>query len=116
MLGNVRIRLLNVETIQNDETGEREKTITSLTTVLGEKSIVGMQTFWSATSANVNLSCVFIVRKQMYKNQKYAYANGELYEIHSTSKSSNLNNIQLNAIIVKNTELKESIKNALGII
>lgn len=116
MIGNTRIRLLNVESVQDEETGERVKIITNLTTLLGETSQVGMQTYWSATSNNVKLSCVFVIRKRMYHNQKYVYANKQLYEVNNTAKSSTLNNINLNAVVVQDEQLKEEVENALGVI
>lgn len=116
MIGNTRLKLLNVESVQNEETGEREKRVIELTNIIGEKNQVGMQTYWSATANDVKLTCVFIIRKKMYKNQKYVFAENELYEINNTAKASDLNNIQLNVVVVKDEELKEVVKNALGII
>ena len=116
MISNCRITLLNVNTEQNDESGERNKIIVSKSSILGQKGSVGMKTYWSATANNIKLDCVFIVRRRVYKNQKYVYAENEIYEINSTAKGSTLDQIQLNAVLLKDESLKEMIKNALGIV
>lgn len=115
MMSNCRITLLDVDTSQDEDSGEREKIIVSQSSILGQKGSVGMQTYWSATANNIKLSCVFTVRRRVYHNQKYIYADNEIYEIDSTGKGAMLDQIQLNAKILKDEKLKEMIKHALGI-
>lgn len=115
MISNCRITLLDVDTVQNENSGEREKVVIKQSSILGQKNEVGMQTFWSATANNVRLSCVFTVRRKVYHNQKYVYANDEIYEINNTAKGATFNDVQLNAVELKDDALKEMIKHALGI-
>lgn len=115
MMSNCRITLLDVETKQNDTSGEREKIIVAQSSVLGQKGSVGMQTYWSATANNIKLNCVFTIRRRVYHNQKYIYADNEIYEINNTAKGANLSEIQLNVIELKDDSLKEMIKRALGL-
>jgi len=116
MRANCTINLLDVETVQNELTGERTLSIINYRKLHGERTNVGMSTFWSAATANVQLDYSVIIRSRMYDNQKYAVIQDKLYEIYNVGKTDNLVNIRLNIRQVQDNEMREAILDALGLI
>lgn len=116
MRANTTIILIDVVSTQNDLTGERVYTATNYRKLQGEKTNVGMNTFWSAAAINVQLDYSVNIRARMYGNQKYAIIAGKLYEIFNVGKSDDLTNTRLNIRQVNDNELKEAILDALGLI
>lgn len=116
MRANCTINLLDVETIQNETTGERTLSIVNHRKLHGERTNVGMSTFWSAAAANVQLDYSVIIRSRMYGNQKYAVIQDKLYEIYNAGKADNLVNIRLNIRQVQDNEQRRAILDALELI
>ena len=116
MRANCTIHLFDVDTYQNTETGKRQKQVVARVKLNGEKSTVGMSTFWSATAANVNLDYTVMIRAKMYSRQKYLYMEGELYEIYNAAKADDPINIRLNVRELKDDELKELIEDAMELL
>lgn len=116
MKSNCTIHLFDVDTEQNQATGERQKTVVARVKLNGEKSTVGMSTFWSATSANIRLDYSVTIRARMYDNQKYVYMEGKLYEVYNVAKAENPANLRLNVNELKDNELKELIDDVMAII
>lgn len=116
MRGNCTIQLFDVDTIQNTTTGERVKTVVSRVKLNGEKSTVGMSTFWGAAAINITLDFTVMIRARMYKNQKYIYMENELYEVYNVAKADNPINLRLNVRELKDSELKELIEDVMELI
>ena len=116
MRANCTVILFDVETIQDDTTGDRTKNVVSLRKLNGEKTNVGMSTFWSAAGVNVNLDHSVNIRSRMYQNQKYLYMEQKLYEVYNVGKADDPINIRLNVRQIKDNELKELIIDALELL
>lgn len=116
MRANCTVVLLDVETIQDDLTGERTFAITNYRKVNGERTNVGMNTFWSAAAANVQLDYSINIRARMYTNQKYAVVSNEVFEVYNVGKADNPVNTRLNVRRVEDQELKGEILDALELI
>jgi hypothetical protein len=114
MRANCTITLIDVESIQDETTGDRTVSVTNYRKIQGEKTSVGMSTFWSAAAANVQLDYSVNIRSRMYGNQKYAVIQNKLYEIYNTGKADDPVNIRLNMSQVKDKVLKEAILNVVG--
>lgn len=116
MRANCTITLIDVETVQNDTTGERTVSVTNYRKLNGEKTNVGMSTFWSAAAANVQLDFSVNIRARMYGDQKYCVIQSKLYEIYNVAKSDDQVNTKLNIRQVSDNELKEAVLDALELI
>src|SRR5690554_953920 len=116
MRANCTIKLLDVVTHQDETTGVRTYSVTNYRKLLGEKTNVGMSTFWSAAAANVQLDYSVIIRSQMYGNQKYVVIQDKLYEVYNAGKADNPVNIRLNIRQLNDNEQKEAILDALELI
>lgn len=114
---NCTVFLCDVETIQDATTGERTKNVVKARKIGGESTIVGMATFWSAASANVQLDRTVNVRSRMYQNQKYGLLDdGKLYEVVNAGKADDPSIIRLNLKQVNDNELKELISDAVELL
>ena len=116
MRANCTIFLIDVETIQDDTTGDRTVNVTNYRKLQGEKTNVGMSTFWSAAAANVQLDYSVNIRSRMYGGQKYSVIQSKLYEIYNVGKADDLVNIRLNIRQVQDIQLKEAIIDALELL
>lgn len=116
MINNCRITLANVRTAQDESSGQRTKIVESVITLSGEKSTVGVNTFWNATANDIRLDFSVLIRSKAYANQKYVYMSGEVYEVYNTAKGASPVNIQLNLKRIVDESLKELIENALGLV
>lgn len=116
MRANCTITLIDVGTVQNDTTGERTVSVTNYRKLNGEKTNVGMSTFWSAAAANVQLDFSVNIRARMYGEQKYCVIQNKLYEIYNVAKSDDQVNTKLNIRQVSDIELKEAVLDALELI
>lgn len=116
MRANCTVTLIDVETIQDETTGVRTVSVTNYRKLQGEKTNVGMSTFWSAAAANVNLDYSVNIRSRMYANQKYAVIQDKLYDIYNVGKADDPVNTRLNIRQVNDKELKEAIIDALELI
>lgn len=116
MRANCTITLIDVETVQKDTTGERTVSVTNYRKLNGEKTNVGMSTFWSAAAANVQLDFSVNIRARMYGGQKYCVIQSKLYEIYNVAKSDDQVNTKLNIRQVSDIELKEAVLDALELI
>lgn len=116
MRANCTITLIDVETIQNDTTGDRTTTVTNYRKIHGERTNVGMSTFWSAAAANVQLDYSVNIRSRMYGGQKYGVIQGKLYEIYNVGKADDPVNTRLNIRQVQDNQLKEAILDALELL
>lgn len=116
MRANCTITLVDVETVQNETTGDRTTAVTNYRKIQGERTNVGMSTFWSAAAANVNLDYSVNIRARMYGSQKYAVIKDRLYEIVNVGKADDQVNTRLNIRQVNDNSLKEAVLDALELI
>lgn len=94
------IHLLQVEDVQNPDTGIRIKTITGVRKMMAEVTNVGSVTQMSAVALGTLFSNQVELRENAYKGETYvAYTNdGEitLYEVKTTVKGKSPEFIKLN--------------------
>lgn len=100
MMINKTVYLFNISKEQSETTGLIEKTVSNKRKMLGKVSQVGANTYWNATSAEVELSYQVEIQSNMYRLQKYIafrnFNNVEIYEIYNTGKASQPHLITLN--------------------
>ena len=116
MRSNCMIHLFDVETIQDDTTGDRTKSVVHQRKLNAERTNVGMSTFWSAAGVNVNLDYSVNIRSRMYSNQKYILMDSKLYEVVNVGKADDPVNTRLNVRQVNDNELKGLIIDAMGLL
>lgn len=116
MRANTTVILIDVMTTQDDTTGDRTINLVNYRKLNGEKTNVGMTTFWSAAAANVQLDYSVNIRARMYSNQKYAIIQDKLYEIYNVGKADDQVNTRLNIRQVNDSTLKEAVLDALELI
>lgn len=117
MTANAHIDLMRVETVQDETTGERSLVAHQTASFIGERTTVGVTTFWEATAANVSLECTVRVRARSYHGEQYLVIdNRDVFEIGSIARSKTPNEISLNCRKVQDAEAEEAIKDALELI
>lgn len=75
-----------IETIQNPNTGKREKKIVSKQTEMVQTEEVGSETYYSAYAQNVVLTRTIQMRKISYKGQQYVKIDNTVYQVTRVAK------------------------------
>lgn len=117
MILNATIYLFDVESNQDELTGERTRTITQQIKIRGEKSAVGATTFWNAKEQHINLLATVQIHQSSYTHQKYVYFKsnnvGYVFEIYNTAKGESPQYIRLNLQATEEPGMKELIESAI---
>lgn len=117
MRKNATIYLFNVEQVQNQDTGERVKTVQSVVRVQGSIGPTGSVTYWQAQAANVQLRGTIVIQHRVYKQQKYIYfkdnGQGLVYQSNSVARAEDEHLIKINYEDVKEDGMKELIEDAI---
>ena len=118
MRKNATIYLFNVTQQQNQETGERTKTIEGVIRVQGSVGPTGSTTYWQAQAANIELRGTILIQHRVYKKQQYLYfkdihGQGQVYKRNSEARAEDEHLIKINYEDVKETDIKELIENVI---
>lgn len=116
MKANTTIWLFNFEESQDEINGTRTKIALLVTKVQAEKSPVGTQSYWDASSNHIQLAYTIQMIERAYKLQKYVYFRdkgiGRVFEVNNVGKGESEQFIKL---YVKNTheDLEGMIENVI---
>lgn len=102
--------ILDIETVQNMETGMREPKVTRARVVPGRFQKVGQNTYWQSHAANVTLSFSVRIRAAFFNEEKYVARGGELFEIVNIGKTETVNEILLNVKRISDESLEQAVR------
>lgn len=116
MRGTGTIYFIDADTIQNENSGLRERSITSIKDIRCEVGPVGATSFWQAQSQNIRLDISIYVKRISYNNEKYFYnpSTDSIYEFFNVGKGRTPADLSIYATELKDDNFKELVKNALG--
>ena len=109
---NDEIFLVNIEPVLNTESGKNTLQIVSETPVYADRQEVGMEEYYSAVGAKINLSATYEIPADVYKGEKYILAEGRTkqYEISRVAKGRSLSYLKLPVKAVQKKDLLEGMK------
>jgi len=90
--------------------GSKQKYVKKITSLTVEVMLVGQNTYWQAQATNITLSSTFLIRNDLYNNEKYVYSCGQLYEVVNLGKTKDPRDILINVRDLKNSEIETAIK------
>lgn len=106
---NNKISLIDIETVQDMETGKRRLRIVHETELFADKQDVGLQEFYSAVGAHIQLTAVYEIPANRYHGEKYILTDNKTkqYEITRVGKGRTLGYLKLPVKKVTDTDLLE---------
>lgn len=106
---NKVILLCDFSTEIDKETLDRKKVLQNVRMVIGEKSLVGVQTQQLAQVQNMNFEYSIVVRRFFYDKQTFLFIDNQLYKIMSITPAKSDNYCKLNVQRENNEDLVKAI-------
>lgn len=111
MAFNDLIFLIDIEPVLDKETGKNRFQIVRETHVFADKQEVGMEEYYSAIGAKINLSRSYEIPAGSYSGEKYILTDGRTkqFEVSRVGKGRNLGYLRLPVIAVQKKNLLEGM-------
>ncbi len=108
---NDLIVLVDIEPVLNKETGKNQLQIVKETEVFADKQEVGMDEYYSAIGAKINLSATYEIPASAYNGEKYILTNNRTkqYEISRVGKGRSPAYLRLPVLSVQKKNLLEGM-------
>lgn len=105
-----RYVLADVSAVQDKATGDRVKRVTKAKALVNVVDLVGVNTAQMGQVQGFTLSYSVEIRRVFYKNEKFLYFDGRLYEVKTITKAKNPVNMLLNVQALDDPEVSTAIK------
>ena len=111
MAFNDRIYLVDIEPVFNKESGKNTLQIVKETEVYADRQEVGMDEYYSAVGANINLSATYEIPADAYHGEKYLITGDrkKQFEISRVGKGRSLGYLRIPVKAVQNKNLLEGM-------
>ena len=109
---NDKVCLVDIEPVLDVETGKNKLKIVRETEVFADRQEVGMEEYYSAVGAKINLSASYEIPASAYHGEKYLLADGKTkqFEISRVGKGRSLAYLRLPVKSVQSKDLLEGMK------
>ncbi len=105
-----RYILADVASVQDEATGDRIKRVIRAKTLIGNVDLVGVNTAQLGQIQGFTLSYSVEIFRVLYKNEKFLYFDGALYEVKTFGKAKEPNKMLLNVQALKDAETQKAIE------
>lgn len=108
---NNRIVLVDIESVLDTNTGKNKLQIVRETEVFADRQEVGMEEYYSAIGAKINLSATYEIPAVSYHGEKYILADNRTkqFEISRVGKGRSLAYLRLPVVAVQKKNLLEGM-------
>ena len=106
--------LANIESVQDPDTGDRTKEVTSAKKLINNAELVGINTAQLGQQQGFNLAFSIKIYRVFYTNEKYLYFDSNLYEIKSLSKADIPTKMLLNVQRLEDADIRSAIEGWLN--
>jgi len=103
-----RIVIMDAESVQNGATGDRVKTVAHASAFAAQVDYVGVNTAQVGQVQGYRLTYSIEIPRVLYKEQKFAYFDGDLYEIKMLTKAKKSIDVLLNVQPLKDGLMKKA--------
>jgi hypothetical protein len=105
-----RIILCDMTSKQDEETGDRVRVVSNGKIIVGDKTLVGVNTQTLAQLQNMNFNYSIVIDRMYYKDQKYLYIDKKLYKIQNVSPAKLPKDCKLNVSELEDEDIKNAIE------
>lgn len=111
MTGRRLYALVNIDSnTQDDATGDRVKAVVSGKKIVDKVEFVGVNTAQLGQAQGFNFAYSVEIYRIVYKNEKYIYFDGEVYEVKGVGKAKDEAKMLLNVQRLTDAEIKGAIE------
>ena len=108
--GKKEVAIVDVESVQDIATGDREKKVTKGKIVVAKVDLVGVQVQQLGQAQGMNLSYAVEIPRYQYDQEKYVFFDDQLYVIVHMTKAKSPTNMLLNVAKLKEKEIADAIR------
>lgn len=108
------IILCDISSMQDEETGDRVRIVINGKKIIGDKTLVGVNTQTLAQLQNMNFNYSIVIDRMYYKDQKYLYIDNKLYKIQNVSPAKLPKDCKLNVSELEDEDIKGAIERWLN--
>ena len=107
------VMLCDVETIQDEETGDIKRVVVHALKVIGKKNLAGVQTQQLGQLQNMTFQYTIEIDKMYYQGQKYLWLENGLYEVKTLTPAKLPKDCKLNIVKLDDADVENAIREYL---
>ena len=107
------VMLCDVDTIQDEETGDRKRVVVHALKVIGRKNFAGVQTQQLGQLQNMTFQYTIEIDRMYYQNQKYLWLENGLYEVKALAPAKEPKDCKLLVVKLDDEDIENAIKGYL---
>jgi hypothetical protein len=107
------VMLCDVDTLQDEETGDRKRVVVHAHKAVGEKAFVGVQTQQLGQLQNMTFQYAITIDKMYYQGQKYLWLENGLYEVKTLTPAKLPKDCKLNIVKLDDADVENAIREYL---
>lgn len=107
------VMLCDIDTVQDEETGDRRKVVVHALKVIGRKNLAGVQTQQLGQLQNMTFQYTVEIDKMYYQGQKYLWLENGLYEVKTLTPAKLPKDCKLNIVKLDDADVENAIREYL---
>ena len=108
------VMLCDIDTVIDEETGDRQKVVVHAYKVIGRKNLAGVQTQQLGQLQNMTFQYAIEIDKMYYQNQKYLWLENGLYEVKTLTPAKEPKDCKLLVVKLDDADVENAIKEYLS--
>ena len=108
------VMLCDIDTIIDEETGDRQKVVVHAYKVIGRKNLAGVQTQQLGQLQNMTFQYTIEIDRMYYQNQKYIWFENGLYEVKALAPTKEPKDCKLLVVKLEDADVENAIKEYLS--
>ena len=107
------VMLCDVDTLQDEETGDRKRVVVHAIKLIGKKNLAGVQTQQLGQLQNMTFQYTIEIDKMYYQGQKYLWFENGLYEVKTLTPAKLPKDCKLNIVKLDDADVENAIREYL---
>ena len=107
------VMLCDVDTLQDEETGDRKRVVVHAHKLIGKKNLAGVQTQQLGQLQNMTFQYTIEIDKMYYQGQKYLWLENGLYEIKTITPAKLPKDCKLIVVRLDDADVENAIREYL---
>ena len=108
------VMLCDVESVVDEETGDRKKTAAHASKIIAKKNLAGVQTQQLGQLQNMTFQYTIEIDRMYYQGQKYLWMENGLYEIKTLTPAKEPKDCKLNIIALQDEDIENAVREYLS--
>ena len=107
------VLLCDIDSIVDEETGDRKRVVVHANKVIGRKNLAGVQTQQLGQLQNMTFQYTIEIDRMYYQGQKYLWLENGLYEVKTLTPAKEPKDCKLLVVKLDDADVENAIKEYL---